>query len=64
MLYYDCGGKKISLYSQQNNSFLWAGAVHAKIDHADPGISAFATTERGSQLVVKTGKIMWDIVNQ
>lgn len=60
---YVCGNKKISLNCQQNASYLWAGAVHATVLAADPGIYALAHTERGSQLFIKTGKILWYIEN-
>lgn len=63
-LSYNCGGKKITLYNQQNMAWLWAGRVTATVLSADEGITASAYTERGSQIVLKTGKILWTIENQ
>jgi hypothetical protein len=49
-LYFNCGGKKINVTCQENLGFLWAGDVSAKLDYADPGITAHYQLEAGSFL--------------
>ena len=63
-LFYVCNGKKISFTSQENMWILWAGQIHAKLEYADPGITANYEISRGSSLFAQAGILTWDIVNQ
>ena len=64
-LNYDCGGKKVSLNCQEDRWLFWtAGAVHARLDFADPGIIARAETEQGSYFWNQAGHIVWYIENR
>ncbi len=62
-LFYNCGGKKINITSQENMWIIWAGSVSAKIDYADPGITATYQLESGSALWNQAGVIRWVIFN-
>ncbi len=62
-LFFNCGGKKINVTCQENMWILWAGAVSAKLEYADPGITGIYQLETGSALWGQVGVIRWNILN-
>lgn len=62
-LFYNCGGKKINITSQENMWIIWAGGLSAKLEYADPGISGTYQLESGSALWNQAGVIRWRIFN-
>lgn len=62
-LFFNCGGKKINVTCQENLWILWAGAVSAKLEYADPGITGSYQLEAGSALWGQVGVIRWNILN-
>lgn len=59
VLVYSCGGKRITVASQQNYCLLKAGDVSGRIIAADENIHATYTTENGSYYWGRPGLINW-----
>ncbi len=61
-LIYVCGNKKVMLNCQEDIGRFSAGDVHARLDYADPGISAQFTLQNGSYYWNQAGIINWTII--